>query len=87
VEKFEAYNIATGKGYSVLEIIEAFEKYNALKLNYSIGPKRTGDAPAMFADAGYATEKLGWTAHLGLKDMVTSAWQWEQKLGTLIKDV
>jgi UDP-glucose 4-epimerase len=86
-EKYEAYNIATGKGYSVLEIIEAFEKFNALKLNYTIGPKRTGDAPAMFADAGYAEKKLGWTAHLGLKDMVTSAWQWEQKLGTLIKDV
>lgn len=85
-ENFEAYNIATGKGYSVLEIIEAFENFNELKLNYTVGTKREGDAPAMFADASAAKQKLGWSAVYGLKEMVTSAWEWELKLQALAKD-
>lgn len=79
-EKYEVYNIGTGNGYSVLEIINAFEQYNDLKLNYTIGTRRAGDAAAMYAAVSKAESYLHWKAELGLKEMVTSAWHWQQKL-------
>lgn len=80
---FEVFNIGTGNGISVLEIIEAFDKYNNVKLNYSIGDRRAGDAPSIYADASLAANVLGWKAALGLKDMVTSAWAWQKKIPEL----
>jgi UDP-glucose 4-epimerase len=77
---YEVFNIGTGNGISVLQIIEAFEKHNNVKLNYTIGKRRAGDAPAVYADVSKAEQTLGWKAVLGLQDMVTSAWQWQQKL-------
>lgn len=77
---FEVFNIGTGNGISVLEIIEAFEKYNNIKLNYTIGERRPGDAPSIYADASLAARVLGWKAALGLKEMVTSAWEWQKKI-------
>ncbi|MDE3235121.1 MAG: UDP-glucose 4-epimerase GalE [Bacteroidota bacterium] len=79
-EKYETYNIGTGKGYSVMEIINAFEAFNHLQLNYSISARRPGDAKAMYADVSKAGKHLGWKASLGLQDMVTSAWYWQQQL-------
>ena len=79
-EKYETYNIGTGKGYSVMEIINAFEAFNHLQLNYSIGARRPGDAKAMYADVSKAAQHLGWKASLGLQEMVTSAWYWQQQL-------
>jgi UDP-glucose 4-epimerase len=79
-KNYEVYNIGTGNGISVLQIINAFEKYNNVKLNYSIGKKREGDAPAMYADVSLAKEALNWEAKLGLKEMVTDAWKWQQQL-------
>lgn len=76
---YEVYNIGTGIGYSVLEIIHAFEEHNNIKLNFCIGPKRPGDAPVIYADVGLAEKILGWKAQCTILDMVTSAWNWERK--------
>ena len=77
---YEVFNIGTGNGISVLEVIAAFEVYNGIKLNYNIGEKRDGDVPFLFADASSAENELGWKAELGLEEMVTSAWKWQRKL-------
>lgn len=78
--QFEIFNIGTGNGLTVLEIIQAFENVNQLKLNYSIGPRRAGDVEKVWADASKAKQILGWTAHLDLNEMVRSAWAWQQNL-------
>ena len=80
---FEVFNIGTGNGTSVLEIIQAFEKYNNIKLNYTIGERRPGDAPSIYADVSLASRVLGWKSALGLKEMVTSAWEWQKKIPEL----
>ncbi|MDE3183777.1 MAG: GDP-mannose 4,6-dehydratase, partial [Bacteroidota bacterium] len=77
---YEVFNIGTGNGISVLQIIQAFEKYNNIKLNYTIGKRRPGDAPAIYADVSLANKVLGWKTELGLKDMVTNAWEWQKKI-------
>lgn len=76
-QSFEVFNIGTGNGTSVLEIIESFEKVTGKKLNYSIGPRREGDAMAVYADTKKANHELGWEAQLGLEDMIRSSWAWE----------
>jgi len=78
--KYEVFNIGTGNGISVMEVIKAFEKYNDLKLNYTIGKRRAGDAAAVYADVSKANKVLEWRAQLGLKEMATSAWKWQQSL-------
>lgn len=77
---FEVYNIGTGRGLSVMEIIEAFEIHNKVKLNYTIGPRRPGDTAAIYADVTRATTHLQWKAGLGVKEMVTSAWKWQKSI-------
>jgi UDP-glucose 4-epimerase len=77
---YEVFNIGAGSGISVLQIIKAFERYNQVKLNYTIGKRRQGDAPAIYADVKKAAQILGWKAALDLQDMVTSAWKWQQTL-------
>jgi UDP-glucose 4-epimerase len=79
-DKFEMYNIGTGNAISVMEIINAFEKYNSIKLNYKTGLRRSGDAAAVYADVSKAAGILNWKAELGLKEMVTSAWNWQKQL-------
>ena len=74
----EVFNLGTGKGYSVLEVIHAFEKMNGVKVNYKIVARRAGDEPEIYGDASLAKEKLGWQAELGIDEMVSSAWKWEQ---------
>jgi UDP-glucose 4-epimerase len=76
-EQFEIYNIGTGVGYSVLQVVNAFEKVNGLKLNYEFAPRRKGDAEALYADTTLANNELGWKAELGLNDMMGSAWKWQ----------
>lgn len=83
-EKFEIFNIGTGDGNSVLEIVNLFEQCNKVKLNYSIGPRREGDVVAVWANASLANTVLGWKAKRTLEDSLTSAWAWElyaNKLG------
>lgn len=73
------YNLGTGVGYSVLEVIHAFEKACGRKLPYSIKPRRAGDISSCYADASKAREELGWRAELGIDEMCSSIWKWQQK--------
>jgi UDP-glucose 4-epimerase len=76
----EFFNLGTGKGTSVLEAINAFEKVSGLKLNFEITKRREGDVDKVWADVAHANGKLGWKAEEGLEEMMLSAWQWEQNL-------
>ena len=74
----EIFNLGTGKGSSVLEIVNAFEKVTGEKLKYSIVGRRTGDVESVYADTKYANEELGWKAEVGLEETLLSAWNWEK---------
>ena len=78
-EGVEAINLGTGNGISVLELVNAFQQVNDMKLNYAIGPRRDGDLPAFWADAAKAKELLGWEATHTVEDMCRSAWLFVQK--------
>lgn len=78
--RYEVFNVGTGNGLSVLEIIHAFEQHNKVHLRYKIGQRREGDAEAMYADVSLAQNELNWKAELGIEQMVTSAWQWQKQL-------
>jgi len=77
---YEVYNIGTGKGSSVLEVINVFEAVSGLKLNYSFVQRRLGDVVSAYADTTKANSVLGWKTELTLKDAIHSAWEWEKKL-------
>jgi UDP-glucose 4-epimerase len=79
-DRYELYNIGTGKGLSVLEILNAFERITGLKVNYEITGRREGDVIQIFADTSLANRKLGWKASRTLDDMILSAWKWQQQL-------
>ena len=76
----EVYNVGTGRPVSVLELVNAFEKVNNLKLNYKFAPRRAGDVTAIWADPTLANEKLGWKAERSVEDTLKSAWAWELHL-------
>lgn len=78
--KYEVFNVGTGKGSSVLEVIQAFEKVSGQTLNYKIVGRREGDIVAAFADTEKANSLLNWKANLTLEDALGSAWKWEQKI-------
>jgi len=82
-DTFEVFNLGTGKGYSVMEIIQTFEKVSGLKLNYKIADRRAGDVASVWADTSYANRELGWETVLSLEEMIRSAWDWEKKLNNL----
>ncbi len=73
------YNLGTGVGYSVLEVIRAFEKACGHPLPYSVKPRRAGDIAECYADAGKAKRELGWEAKLGIDEMCASLWNWQTK--------
>ncbi len=77
-EGYEVFNIGTGRGVSVLELINAFEKVNNLKLNYKIAPRRAGDVTAIWADPTLANNELGWTAEREPEETLAAAWAWEK---------
>ena len=79
-EQVEAFNIGTGRGLSVLELIHAFEAATGVKLNYRIAPRRTGDIEQVWADPRKANDVLGWKATTGIEDTLRSAWNWQLKL-------
>ncbi len=79
-KSFEVFNIGTGKGNSVLEIIKTFEKVSGKKLPYKIVGRREGDITAAYADTTIANNELGWKAHLTLEDALASAWKWQLRL-------
>lgn len=74
---YEVFNLGTGKGSSVLEIISAFEKSTGAKLNYTIGARREGDIEQVWGDVTKSADQLGWKAELGIDEMMSSAWAWE----------
>jgi len=74
---YEVFNIGTGNGSSVLEIIKAFESSTGVKLNYQIGPRRAGDVEKVWGDVSKSIRELGWTATLNIEEMMRSAWAWE----------
>ena len=73
----EIFNLGTGIGYSVLDIVKAFEKANDLKIPYVIKPRRAGDIAECYADASKAKNVLGWQAEYGLEDMCADSWNWQ----------
>lgn len=77
---YEIFNIGTGKGSSVLEVVNAFEKATGVSLNYCFTDRRDGDIVSAFADTTKANKILGWKAKLSLEDALTSAWKWEKSL-------
>jgi UDP-glucose 4-epimerase len=79
-EACEVFNLGTGNGITVLEAIDAFEKSTGVKLDYSIGPRRPGDVPAIFANRDKATQDLGWVPRFSLEDIMRTAWEWEKRL-------
>lgn len=79
VQNVEYYNIGTGVGYSVLDIIKAYEKATGLKVNYKIAPRRPGDIDACYADPAKAAEVLGWRAENTLDDMCRDLANWQKK--------
>ena len=77
---FETFNLGTGKGSSVLEVIKSFERVSRKKLNYKIVDRREGDVISAYADTKKANEVLGWKAKLSLDDAMLSAWKWQLQI-------
>lgn len=76
----EIFNLGTGTGYSVLDVIRSFERTSGVMLNYQMMDRRPGDVEQVWADPKKANEELGWTAERSLDDMTLSAWKWEQAI-------
>ncbi|CAF4425383.1 unnamed protein product, partial [Adineta steineri] len=72
--------IGTGRGHSVLDVIDTFQKISGIKLNYKMGSRRIGDIDQIWADVHKAEKELNWKAELDLKAMLTSAWSWEKRI-------
>lgn len=79
-QNFEIFNLGTGKGNSVLEIIKTFEKATGEKVNYEIVGRRDGDIEKVWADTRFANEELGWKSDTPLDETLKSAWEWEKKI-------
>lgn len=77
---YETYNLGTGTGSSVLEVIKSFEKVSGKSLPYKFAPKREGDVVQAYADTTLANTELGWKSESSLDDAMTSAWKWEQHI-------
>jgi len=79
-KNFEYFNLGTGNGNSVLDVINTFEKATGEKINYKIVPRREGDIEQVWADTSFANNELGWKAKTSLGDSLLSAWNWEKKV-------
>lgn len=77
INSCEIFNLGSGEGVTVLEAIKAFEAVTQQELNYEIGPRRSGDVVAIYANNNLAKDKLGWQIKYNLNDMMQTAWQWE----------
>lgn len=72
------YNLGTGHGYSVLDVVKAFEKANGIKIKYSIKPRRAGDIATCYCNPAKARAELGWEAHYGIEEMCRDSWNWQK---------
>lgn len=81
----EVFNLGTGRGVSVLEIIRTFEKVSGVKLNYRIVGRREGDVEQVWADTSFANDELGWKAGKTLEETLLSAWNWEKHYRSITK--
>ncbi len=81
-EAFEVFNLGTGEGSTVLEVIQSFERATGASLQWSFAPRRAGDVIAAYADTQRATEVLGWTAQKTLDEAMADAWRWQQALAS-----
>ena len=79
-ENYEVFNVGTGTGSSVLEVIQSFERVSEKKLNYKIVARRAGDIVSAYADTTKANNELGWKSEYTLDQAMKSAWDWEQKV-------
>jgi UDP-glucose 4-epimerase len=77
---YDVFNIGTGNGSTVLQIINAFERVTGVKLKYEIGPRRDGDVEKVWGDVTKSSNKLHWKTELNIDDMMLSAWEWEKYL-------
>jgi UDP-glucose 4-epimerase len=77
---FEVFNLGTGKGLSVLEMVKLFEKATGEKVPYKFYPRRAGDFASVYNDAQLAKEKLAWQTKLSIKEALADGWNWEKKL-------
>ena len=71
------YNLGTGNGTSVLELVKTFEEVNGVKIPYEIMPRRAGDIATNYADPALAREELGWSATLDIRRMCEDSWRWQ----------
>lgn len=83
-DAYEVFNLGTGKGSSVLEVIQSFERISGQKLPYEIGARREGDVVAAYANTTKANTVLGWKTKRSLDEAIASAWKWEQKVRKLL---
>ena len=72
-------NLGTGKGYSVLELVEAFERVNGIKIPYVIDGRHAGDVLVVYSDPSKAERELGWRAEYGINEMVRDSWNWQKR--------
>ena len=72
------FNLGTGQGYSVLDVVKAFEKANGLKLPYEIKPRRPGDIATCYSSPEKAKRELGWEAEYGIEEMCRDSWNWQK---------
>jgi UDP-glucose 4-epimerase len=79
----EIYNLGTGSGYSVLDVVKAFEKASGKPVPYKIAPRRAGDIARTFADPAKANRELDWRAERGIEEMCADSWRWQQYAATL----
>lgn len=82
-ENYEIFNIGTGRPLSVMELVNAFQKVNGLKLNFRFAPRRAGDIVAIWADPTLAEKELGWKAERSIEETLAAAWAWEKHLKCL----
>ena len=79
-DRYEVFNLGTGKGISVMEIIQSFERVSGMKFNYQVVARRPGDVVKIWADPSFANKELGWKARKDLDEMMLSAWNWQKAM-------
>ena len=77
---YDVFNVGTGQGASVMELVKSFEQVSGKPLNYKLGPRRSGDVTAVYADVQKSVEQLGWNAKRSMQEALEDAWRWQQAI-------